>query len=91
MAQLDAGIPAQEVVQKLANIRCDKPNPHYYAHRTVDIATAVRWVRKGADCESVIERLKEHNSALSIDHAAEIATTASRFVQRIRILHSKEN
>ena len=58
MAQLDAGIPTQEIVQTLANIRCDKPNPLYYAHRTVDIATAVRWVRKGVDLESVIESLK---------------------------------
>lgn len=91
MARLDAGIPAQEVVQALANIRSDKPNPHYYAHRTVDIATAIRWVRKGVDFESVIQGLREANSALSIDRAAEIAATASRFVQRKRILHSKEN
>jgi hypothetical protein len=91
MAQLDAGIPVQEIVQTLANIRCDKPNPYYYAHRTADIATAVRWVRKGVDCESVIEGLKEHSSALSTNRAAEIATTASKFVQRTRILHAKEN
>jgi RepB DNA-primase from phage plasmid len=76
MAQLDAGIPAQEIVQTLANIRCDKPNPLYYAHRTVDIATAVRWVRRGFDFESVIESLKGHDSALSIDRTTEIATTA---------------
>ena len=55
------------------------------------MANAVRWVRMGIDCESVIERLKEHDLALSTGHAAEIATTASRFVQRIRILHPKEN
>jgi hypothetical protein len=79
MAQLDAGIPAQEVVQTLASIRCDKPNPHYYAHRTVDVATAVR--------ESVIEGLKEHNSALSNSRATEIAATAFKFVQRTGILH----
>ena len=91
MAQLNAGIPAQEIVQTLANIRSDKPNPHYYAHRTVDMATAVQWVRKGVDFESVIEGLKARNSALSTDRAAEIATTAFRFVQRVRILHSKEN
>ena len=52
MAQLDAGIPAEEIVQTLANIRHDKPNPLYYAHRTVDIANAVRWVRTGFDFES---------------------------------------
>jgi hypothetical protein len=91
MAQLNAGIPAQEIVQTLANIRGDKPNPHYYAHRTVDIATAVQWVRKGVDYESLIEGLKARNSALSTDRAAEIATTAFSFVQRVRILHSKEN
>ena len=41
--------------------------------------------------ESVIESLKEHNSALSTDRAAEIATTALRFVERSRIQHPKEN
>ena len=91
MAQLDAGIPSREIVQILANIRCDKPNPEYYAHRTVDMATAVRWVRKGVDCESVIEGLKDHNSDLSTSRAAEIAATASRFVERTQILYSKEN
>ena len=91
MAQLNAGIPAQEIVQTLANIRSDKPNPEYYAHRTVDMATAVQRVRKGVDFESVIEGLKALNPALSTDRAAEIATTAFRFVQRVRILHSKEN
>lgn len=91
MAQLNAGIPAQEIVQTLANIRSDKPNPRYYAHRTVDIATAVQWIRKGIDRESLIEGLKAGNSGLSTDRAAEIATTAFSFVQRVRILHSKEN
>ena len=91
MAQLNAGIPAQDIVQKLAKIRSDKPNPHYYAHRTVDIAAAVRWVRKGVDYESLIEGLKASNSALSTHRAVEIATTAFSFVQRVRILHSKEN
>ena len=91
MAQLNAGTPAREIVQTLANIRSDKPNPHYYAHRTVDMATAVQWVRKGVDYESLIERLKTRNSALSTDRAAEIAATAFSFVQRVRILHYKEN
>ena len=91
MAQLDAGIRAQEIVQMLANIRYDKPNPHYYAHRTVDVATAVQWTRKGVDFGSVVDRLKERDSALSTNRAVEIATTASRFVQRIRFHHPKEN
>jgi len=91
MAQLNAGIPAQEVVQTLANMRSDKPNPHYYAHRTVDVAMAVQWIRKGVDKEALIEALRAHNSALPTHRASEIATTAFSFVQRTRILHSKEN
>lgn len=91
MAQLSAGIPAHEIAQTLANLRSDKPNPHYYAHRTVDIAMAVQLVRKGVDFESVIKGLKTRDSALSTDRAAEIATTATSFVRRTRILHSKEN
>ena len=76
MAQLDAGVPAKKIAQTLANIRCDKPNPHYCANRTVGIATAVRWVRS-VDCQSVIQGLKEHNPALSTSRAAEIAATPS--------------
>jgi hypothetical protein len=57
----------------------------------VDIATAVQLIRKGVDYESVIEGLKERNSVLSNDRAAEIATTAFSFVQRVRIQHPKEN
>ena len=91
MAQLNAGLPAQEIAQTLAKIRSDKPNPHYYAHRTVDIAMAVQLVRKGVDCESLIEDLKTRDSAFSTDRAAEIAATATSFVRRTRILHSKEN
>ena len=91
MAQLNAGIPPQEIVQTLANIRSDKPNPHYYAHRTVNIATAVQLVREGIDYGSLIEGLKARDSALSTDRAVEIATTAVSFVQRVRILYSKEN
>jgi hypothetical protein len=55
------------------------------------MANAVRWVHEGVDFEPVIERLKEHDPTRSADRAAEIATTASGFVQRTRILHSKEN
>lgn len=91
MAQLNSGIPAQKIAQTLANLRSDKPNPNYYAHRTVDIAMAVQLIRKGVDYESLIEGLKTRDSVLSTDRAAEIATTATSFVRRTRILHSKEN
>jgi hypothetical protein len=89
MAQLNAGIPAQEIAKTLAKIRIDKLSPHYYAHRTVDIAMAVQLVRKGVDYGSLIEGLKTRNSALSADRATEIARTAFRFVQRIQFCTSR--
>jgi hypothetical protein len=64
------------VVRILAAFRRDKPNPLYYAQRTVDIASAVLWARTGSDGESIVHRLEERNSALTINRPAEIAATA---------------
>ena len=83
MAQLAAGTPAYRIVQMLIALRCDKPNPLYYARRTVDVASAVLWARKGITAEAIIHQLETHNQSLSKDGAAEIAATASRFVQRM--------
>ena len=83
MAQLAVGVPACQIVQMLIALRCDKPNPQYYARRTVDVASAVLWARKGNSSEAIIRQLETHNQSLSKDRAAEIAATASRFVQRM--------
>ena len=82
MAQLAAGVPACQIVQMLIALRCDKPNPLYYAVRTVDVASAVLWARKGISSEAIVRQLETRNQSLSKDRAAEIAATASRFVQR---------
>ena len=82
MAQLAAGTPASRIVQMLIALRCDKPNPLYYALRTVDVASAVLWARKGISSEAIVRQLETRNQSLSKDRAAEIAATASRFVQR---------
>ena len=82
MAQLAAGVPANQVVRALIALRPDKPNPQYYAFRTVDVASAVLWARKGISSETIIHQLEARNQSLSEDRAAEIAATASRFVQR---------
>lgn len=82
MAQLAAGVPACQIVQILIALRCDKPNPHYYAVRTVDVASAVLWARKGISSETIVRQLETRNQSLSKDRAAEIAATASRFVER---------
>jgi hypothetical protein len=87
MGQLRAGNPVHEVVRILAASRRDKPNPTYYAQRTVDVASAVIWARAGIDSESIVHRLAERSPS----RATEIAATAVRFVERLRIHHLKEN
>jgi hypothetical protein len=82
MAQLAAGVPANQIVRALVALRTDKPNPQYYALRTVDVASAVLWARKGMSSETIIQQLEARNQPLTEDRAAEIAATASRFVQR---------
>ena len=82
MAELVAGVPTDKVVRELIALRRDKPNPHYYALRTVDVASAVLWARKGISSKTIIHQLEERNHSMSKDRAAEIAATASRFVQR---------
>ena len=83
LARLAVGTPADRIVQMLIALRCDKPNPLYYARRTVDVASAVLWTRKGISAEAVIRQPETSNQSLSKDRAAEIAATASRFVQRM--------
>ena len=90
MAQLAVGVPACQIVQMLIALRCDKPNPLYYAVRTVDVASAVLWARKGISSEAIVRQLEVRNQSLSKDRAAEIAATASRFVQRTQITHPGE-
>jgi hypothetical protein len=87
ISQLRVGNPADEVVRILAAYRHDKPNPIYYAQRTVDVANAVIWARTGIDRESIVRRLERHSAT----RAVEIAATALRFVERFRIHHPKEN
>lgn len=85
--QIRAGNPADEIVRILAAYRHDKPNPIYYAQRTVDVANAVIWARNGIASESIVRRLEKRSSS----RAAETAATALRFVERFRIHHPKEN
>jgi hypothetical protein len=85
MAQLEAAVPSHVIVRTLIALRCDKPNPLYYAVRTVDVASAVLWARKGIVSQDIIRQLEKRNSSLSNHCAAEIAATAFRFVQRTPI------
>jgi hypothetical protein len=83
----------------LASRRSDKPNPLYYAQRTIDIASARLSLLDGMAIEDVIailerRRCTELPPVLGSSRAREIAATAQRMITRQRfasIHHPKEN
>jgi hypothetical protein len=89
-AQLADGKDAGKLTHELATRRFDKPNPRYYAQRTVDLASARQWLLEGAPINDVITILHERRrfdlpAALCCARSREIATTAQRMVARRKI------
>jgi hypothetical protein len=89
-AQLAQGKDAGKVTHELASRRSDKPNPLYYAQRTVDVASARQWFLDGAPIDDVITMLGERHrfelpAAFCSARAREIASTAQRMVSRRKI------
>jgi hypothetical protein len=97
--QLSLGEDAGKLTLMLASRRSDKPNPLYYAQRTIDIASARLSLLEGMAIEDVIAMLERRRSveipaSLSASRAREIAATAQRMIARTRfasIHHPKEN
>jgi hypothetical protein len=97
--QLFLGEDAGKLTLALASRRLDKPNPLYYAQRTIDIASARLALLEGKAIEDVIAMLEDRRSAeipaaLRSSRAREIATTAQRMIARTKfasIHHPKEN
>lgn len=89
-AQLADGKDAGKLTHELAIRRSDKPNPLYYAQRTVDMASARQWLLEGAPIDDVITMLHERRrfdlpTALCSARSREIAITALRMVARQKI------
>jgi len=85
--QLALGKDALQLTEELASHRSDKPNPLYYAQRTVDLASARLWITSGITIDEVIHRLACRRSgqvpaSLSAARAREIAATARRRMAR---------
>jgi hypothetical protein len=83
--QLARGKDAVKVTRELASRRSDKPNPLYYAQRTVDVASARRWLIEGIRIDDVITMLESRRrfevpAALCSARAREIAATAQRMI-----------
>jgi hypothetical protein len=97
--QLSLGEDAANLTLALASRRSDKPNPLYYAQRTIDIASARLMLLKGAAIEDVVVMLEDRRSAdvpaiLCSSRAREIVTTAQRMIDRGKFAsfdHPKEN
>src|SRR5216683_617786 len=88
--QLARGKDAAKLTRKLASRRADKPNPLYYAQRTVDVASARLWLIEGIPIDDVVTLLEvrrrfEIPVALCRARAREIAQTAQRMIARRKI------
>ncbi len=88
--ELARGKDATTLTRKLASRRSDKPNPLYYAQRTVDIASARLWRIDGIPIDDVVTLLEvrrrfEIPIALCRARAREIAQTAQRMIARRKI------
>ena len=85
--QLVHGKDAVKLTRELAFRRSDKPNPLYYAQRTVDVASARLWLLEGVRMDDVISMLESRRRfeipfAFCCARAREIAATAMRMNAR---------
>jgi len=85
--ELAHGKDAVKLTRELASRRSDKPNPLYYAQRTVDMASARLWLIEGIRIDDVITMLESRRrfelpAALYSVRAREIASTAQRMIAR---------
>ncbi len=88
--ELVHGKDAVQLTLELASRRSDKPNPSYYAQRTVDMASARLWLREGTSIADVIAMLEaRRQSEIPVGtcsaRAREIAATAQRSIARDRV------
>jgi hypothetical protein len=88
--ELAHGKDAVKLTFELASRRSDKPNPTYYAQRTVDMASARLSLLEGTSLADVIAMLEtrrksELPAALCFARAREIAATAQRSIIRNKI------
>jgi hypothetical protein len=89
--QLSLGEDAGKITLMLASLRSDKPNPLYYAQRTIDIASARVSLLEGTSIEDVITIIERRRSAelpaaYCFSRAREIATTAQRMFLRQQLV-----
>ncbi len=90
LSELTGGKDAAELTEEITLRRADKPNPRYYAERTVDMASARLALIAGTPIDDVITILQMRRKAglpgaLCSARAREIAHTAARMIDRKQI------
>jgi hypothetical protein len=90
LGELSRGKDPVKLTRTLAETRSDKPNPAYYAARTVDVASAWLWLRNGLPIADVVTILQVRRrfqipDKLCSARAHEIAYTAQRMIARKKI------
>ena len=85
--ELTCGKDPAQLTRELAHRRADKPDPLYYAQRTVDVASARLWLADGIRIDDVITMLESRRrfdipGVLCSARSREIAATAQRMVAR---------
>jgi hypothetical protein len=90
LGELARGKDPLKLTRTLADRRSDKPNPVYYAQRTVDVASAWLWFREGLPIGDVVTMLQVRRrfqipDKLCSARAHEIAFTAQRMIARKKI------
>lgn len=90
LSELSSGKDAVQIAEALAVRRADKPNPQYYAQRTVDMASARLALLVGTSIHDVITSLEARHSAtlpaaLSSVRAREIAQTSAHMISRRKL------
>lgn len=88
--ELAAGKDPVKLTRILTQRRSDKPNPLYYAQRTIDVASARLWLLEGIPfCDIVtmleVRRRFEIPDTLNLARAHEIARTAQHMISRQKI------
>jgi hypothetical protein len=91
LGELARGKDPLKLTRRLAERRQDKPNPVYYAGRTVDVASAWIWLRDGLPMADVVTMLQVRRrfqipDKLCSARAHEIAFTAQRMIARKKIV-----
>jgi hypothetical protein len=90
LRELTSGKDAAKLRHALASHRADKPNPLYYAQRTIDMASARLALLAGTPIHDVIamreaRRIVELPAALCSARAREIVHTAARMIAHQKI------